>query len=119
MTAVLIKLVETDLIIPYEKNAKKHPATQVEQIAKSISNFGFNVPILVDKANVIVTGHTRYLVAQKLNLKQVRNTDPLLWLEAPTEVIIQTISKKIEIRQTLQIRPGKDFIVNPLTVQKG
>jgi hypothetical protein len=42
-------------------------------------------------------------------------TDPLLWLEAPTEVIIQTISKKIEIRQTLQIRPGKDFIVNPLT----
>jgi ParB-like chromosome segregation protein Spo0J len=71
MTAVLIKLVETDLIIPYEKNAKKHPATQVEQIAKSISNFGFNVPILVDKANVIVTGHARYLAAQKLNLKQV------------------------------------------------
>jgi len=71
MTEILIKMVKTDLIIPYEKNAKKHPATQVEQIAKSISNFGFNVPILVDKANVIVTGHARYLAAQKLNLKQV------------------------------------------------
>ncbi len=34
MTEILIKMVKTDLIIPYEKNAKKHPATQVEQIKK-------------------------------------------------------------------------------------
>jgi hypothetical protein len=70
MAAILIKMVEIDLIIPYEKNAKKHPAMHVEQIAKSISNFGFNVPILVDKANVIVTGGGRYLATIKLNLKK-------------------------------------------------
>ena len=71
MTELVVQIRDLDTVFPYEKNAKKHPTTQVEQIAKSISNFGFNVPILVDKANVIVTGHARYLAAQKLNLKQV------------------------------------------------
>ncbi len=93
MTAILIKMVEIDLITPYEKNAKKYPATQVEQIAKSISEFGFNVPILVDKANVIVTGHARYLAAQKLNLKQV----PVAVLEKLTPEQAQLIEERQEI----------------------
>ena len=71
MTELVVQIRDIDTVLPYEKNAKKHPATQIGQIAKSISNFGFNIPILVDKANVIVTGHARYLAAQKLNLKQV------------------------------------------------
>ncbi|MCK5683066.1 hypothetical protein KAJ27_03060 [bacterium] len=77
---------------------------------------GFGAPYVSD----ICTGKIRitsWPTAKKF--AAATYTDPLLWLEAPTEVIIQTISKKIEIRQTLQIRYCKDFIVNPLTGQKG
>ena len=36
-------------IKPYEKNAKKHPKKQIEAVAKSIKEFGFNQPIVLDK----------------------------------------------------------------------
>jgi len=38
-----------DTIYPYIKNAKKHPKKQIEQVANSIREFGFNQPIVVDK----------------------------------------------------------------------
>ena len=41
---------------PYARNAKLHPAEQVEQIRKSISEFGFNDPIAVYGKNEIVEG---------------------------------------------------------------
>ncbi len=71
MTQLTVQMQDIDTILPYEKNAKKHPASQVEQIAKSISDFGFNIPILVDKSNIIITGVGRYLAAKKLNLASV------------------------------------------------
>lgn len=62
---------KTSLIIPYEKNAKKHPKKQVEQIAASIREFGFNQPIVVDKNNVIIVGHGRFEAAKLLGLDEV------------------------------------------------
>lgn len=47
-------------IKPYEKNAKKHPKKQIEQVANSIKEFGMNQPIVVDKEGVIIVGHGRY-----------------------------------------------------------
>lgn len=44
-------------IVPYLKNAKKHPKKQIEQIANSIKRFGMNQPIVVDKNGVIIVGH--------------------------------------------------------------
>ena len=58
-------------INPYGKNAKKHPTEQIEKIAKSIASFGFNQPIVVDKHDVILVGHGRYLAAQYLDLSHV------------------------------------------------
>lgn len=58
-------------IKPYEKNAKKHPQKQIEQIANSIKEFGFNQPIVVDEAGVIVVGHGRYYAAKHLELESV------------------------------------------------
>ena len=57
-------------IKPYEKNAKKHPDKQVIQVAASIQEFGFNQPIVVDKNNVIIVGHGRYLAARMLGLEK-------------------------------------------------
>jgi len=58
-------------IKPYKKNAKLHSAKQIKQVADSISKFGFNQPIVVDKDNVIVVGHGRYEAAKLLGLKEV------------------------------------------------
>ena len=56
---------------PYEQNAKKHPEKQVKQIARSIKEFGFNQPIVIDKNNEIIVGHGRYYAAQQLGLQEV------------------------------------------------
>lgn len=56
---------------PYEKNAKRHPADQVEHIANSIREFGFRQPLVIDKDNVLVIGHGRLLAAKKLGLDTV------------------------------------------------
>lgn len=55
----------------YSKNAKKHPADQVEHIANSIREFGFRQPLVIDKDNVLVIGHGRLLAAKKLGLDTV------------------------------------------------
>lgn len=62
---------DINVIKPYEKNAKEHPKKQVKQIADSITEFGFNQPIVVDKNNVIIVGHGRLEAAKLLGLKQV------------------------------------------------
>ncbi len=58
-------------IKPYHKNAKKHPAKQIEQIANSIKEFGFNQPIVIDKNNVIIVGHGRFEAAKALGMGEV------------------------------------------------
>lgn len=57
-------------IKPYEKNPRNNKAA-VDFVANSIREFGFKVPIVIDKNGVIVAGHTRYKASQKLNLKEV------------------------------------------------
>lgn len=58
-------------LIPYNKNAKKHDKTQVDNVAASIKNYGFVQPIVIDKNNIVVIGHCRLMAAQKLKLKEV------------------------------------------------
>lgn len=60
----------TDLI-PYEKNNRDHSEEQIDRIANSISEFGFNLPILADEKNIILAGHGRLLAAKKLGLEKV------------------------------------------------
>lgn len=55
---------------PYENNPRFNDDA-VEYVAKSIKEFGFKVPIIVDKNNVIVAGHTRYKACQKLGIKEI------------------------------------------------
>lgn len=57
-------------IIPYENNPRKNDGA-IEAVANSIKEFGFKVPIIIDKDNVIVAGHTRLKAAEKLGLESV------------------------------------------------
>ena len=59
-----------DELVPYENNPRKNDEA-VEYVANSIKEFGFKVPIVIDKNNVIVAGHTRYKASKKLKLKEV------------------------------------------------
>lgn len=55
---------------PYENNPRNND-NAVEYVANSIKEFGFKVPIVIDKDNVIVTGHTRLKASELLGLKEV------------------------------------------------
>lgn len=58
-------------IQPYQKNAKKHDARQIKNVAESIKQYGFVQPIVIDKDGIIVIGHCRALAAKKLGIKEV------------------------------------------------
>ncbi len=58
-------------LAPYARNARQHSPQQVDQIAASITEWGWTVPVLVDEAGTIIAGHGRVLAAQKLGLAEV------------------------------------------------
>lgn len=70
---------------PYARNARRHNDKQVEIIARSIREYGFVNPVLIDKNNAIVAGHGRYEAARWLGLKIV----PTIRLEHLTEAQIR------------------------------
>ena len=81
MSELKIKyLLATDLV-PYENNSRTHSQQQVDQIKRSINEFGFTNPILIDEHNGIIAGHGRLQAAQELGTKLV----PTITLEGLTE----------------------------------
>ncbi len=65
-----IEMRPIDSIRPYDKNPRLNDSA-VDAVARSITEFGWRQPVVVDKDGVIVVGHTRYKAALKLGLKQV------------------------------------------------
>ena len=57
-------------IKPYENNPRINDEA-IEYVANSIKEFGFRNPIILDKNNVIICGHTRLLASKELKLKEV------------------------------------------------
>ena len=55
----------------YEANAKAHPPEQVKAVAKSITEFGFTTPVLIDLDNVVIAGHCRIAAAKQLGIETV------------------------------------------------
>ena len=56
---------------PYDRNAKKHDAKQIKNVAESIKQFGFAQPIVIDKDNNVIIGHCRLLASKKLKMEKV------------------------------------------------
>lgn len=67
MSVVIKQLSE---IVPYERNPRINE-NAIEPVARSIKEFGWQSPIVIDKDNVIIAGHTRALAAKSLGLKEV------------------------------------------------
>lgn len=62
---VTVEMLPIDDLTPYEKNARTHPPAQIAKLAASIREYGFIVPCLIDKNNVIIAGHGRVLGAKE------------------------------------------------------
>ena len=67
MEELNIVWMQCDDLIPYEKNPRKNDKA-VKYVAKSIEKFGWKQPLVIDKDNVVVCGHTRLKAAKKLGL---------------------------------------------------
>lgn len=65
-----VQNVSIDSIKPYENNPRNNDQG-VDAVAKSIKEFNWQQPIVVDKDNVIIVGHTRYKAAKKLGMDKV------------------------------------------------
>ena len=75
-----IEYTNIDNIKPYSNNAKEHPEEQIEQIKKSIQEFGMNDPLQLWN-NEIVAGHGRYLACKELGINEV----PIIRLDHLTD----------------------------------
>jgi site-specific DNA-methyltransferase (adenine-specific) len=69
-------------LVPYARNSRTHSDEQVAQIAASIKEWGWTVPILVDETGGIIAGHGRVLAAQRLGLADVPCMVAAGWTEA-------------------------------------
>ena len=76
-----VRKVSIEQLRPYERNARVHTDEQVAQIARSIEEFGFLNPVLIDKANNVIAGHGRIMAAKQIGMKEV----PCLYVEGLTE----------------------------------
>lgn len=66
-----IEMLKVADLIEYKNNAKLHPQEQIDQIIKSINEFGFNDPIAIDENNIIIEGHGRLYALQEMGIDKV------------------------------------------------
>lgn len=66
-----IEHIATDALVPYARNSRTHSPEQVAQLARSITEFGFTNPVLVDEHNTLIAGHGRVMAAGQLGLATV------------------------------------------------
>lgn len=57
-------------LVPYENNPRNNDGA-VDYVANSIKEFGFKVPVVVDKDNIVVAGHTKLKACEKLGITEV------------------------------------------------
>ena len=67
--AILYEPIE--LLKPDPKNERKHSKRQIRQVARSVHEFGFNIPVAIDAEKNIVCGHARVEAAKLLGLSEV------------------------------------------------
>lgn len=69
--SIKIKYEATKDLNPYENNSRAHTPHQISQIARSIEEFGFLNPILIDDNKTLIAGHARLEAAKNLGIQKV------------------------------------------------
>jgi len=76
-----VQEVSLEKLRPYERNAKKHGAGQIEKLKASIMEFGFLTPCLIDSEYNLIAGHGRVMAAKELGIETV----PCVFIEGLTD----------------------------------
>jgi ParB-like chromosome segregation protein Spo0J len=98
-------LVETwpiSRIIPYPKNARKIPQAAIDSVAKSLKEFGWRQPIVVEPSGVIIVGHVRRLGALQNG-----------WAEAPVHVAHGLTPAQIRAYRLMDNRSHEEAMWEP------
>jgi hypothetical protein len=72
-------------LVPYARNSRTHSPEQVGQIAASIKEWGWTVPVLIDPDGGLIAGHGRIMAAQKLGIDNV----PCMVAEGWTDAMLK------------------------------
>ena len=83
-----VKMVKIEELIPYARNARTHSDEQVAQIAASIKEWGWTVPVLTDETGMLIAGHGRVMAARKLNITEVPTMTATGWTEAQKKAYV-------------------------------
>jgi DNA modification methylase len=94
--AETVEMVPVSDLVPYARNARTHTQMQVEQVAASIREWGWTVPILIDDAGGIIAGHCRVLAASKLGIEHVPAMVAVGWSEAQKRAYVIADNKLAE-----------------------
>ncbi len=89
-------------IFPYEKNARKIPQSAIDAVARSLKEFGWQQPIVVDTKGVIIVGHVRRLAALQLG-----------WTEAPIHVADKLTAAQIRAYRLMDNRSHEEATWEP------
>jgi DNA modification methylase len=71
-----------ETLIPYARNARTHSDAQIAQIASSIREWGWTIPVLVDETGSLIAGHGRVLAARQLGIGEVPSMVARGWSDA-------------------------------------
>ena len=119
--ATEVEMVNLDKVIPYARNSRVNSDEQVAQIASSIQEWGFTVPILMDEGFGLIAGHGRLMAAQRLGLKEIPAMVAKNWTEAQKKAYIIADNKlamnstwdeamlKIEIKELTDLNFDTDL----------
>ena len=102
MNKLTIEYLPLEDLKPYENNAKIHTEEQIEQIRKSIEEFGMNDPIAIWKDNEIIEGHGRLLACRQMGLQEV----PVIRLDDLTD---EQRRAYMNVHNHLTMNTGFDF----------
>lgn len=80
--ATKIEMRPIESLIAYARNSRKHSQKQIDQVAASIREFGWTIPVLIAEDNTIIAGHCRVLSAKKLGITEVPTMMAKGWSDA-------------------------------------
>lgn len=83
-------------LVPYARNSRTHSEAQIAQVAASIREWGWTVPVLIDDDSTIIAGHCRVLAAQKLGLTDIPVMVARGWTEAQRRAYVIADNKLAE-----------------------
>lgn len=69
-------------LVPYARNSRTHSEAQIAQIAESIKEWGWTIPVLIDPEGGIIAGHGRVMAAELLKIDEVPTMTAVGWSEA-------------------------------------